>query len=87
MLHEHVIIVRIVHMNVPHAAPADRISVDDIGSAADGIVHMSIRVGFTDDQDIPRNLALAVDQTPELHIDLDQALYFLSVLTLRPPRA
>ncbi len=87
LLHEHVVIVRIVHVNVPHVAPADRISVDDIGSAADGIVHVSVRVGFTDDQDIPRNLALAVDQTPELHIDLDQALYFLSVLTLRPPRA
>lgn len=86
MLHEHVVIVRLVHVNIPHVAPADRISVDDIGSVSDGIVHVTIRVGFTDDQDIPHNLALAVDQTPELHIDLDQALYFLSVLTLRPPR-
>ncbi|RSZ66210.1 potassium transporter Kup [Corynebacterium hylobatis] len=86
MLHDHVVIVRIVHMNIPHVRPADRVSVDDVGSPADGIVHVSIRVGFTDDQDIPRNLALAVDQSPELHIDLNQALYFLSVLTLRPPR-
>jgi KUP system potassium uptake protein len=86
VLHEHVVIVRLVHANVPHVHPTERIQVDDLGSTADGIVHVTVRVGFTDDQDIPHNLALAVDQTPELHIDLDQALYFLSVLTLRPPR-
>ena len=85
--HDHVVIVRLVHANVPHVPPDERIRIDDVGSAADGIVHVTIRVGFTDDQDIPHNLALAVDQSAELHIDLDQALYFLSVLTLRPPRA
>ncbi|MGP6174142.1 potassium transporter Kup [Corynebacterium sp. A21] len=85
MLHEHVVIVRIVHMNVPHVHRADRITVDHIGSASDGIVHVTIRLGFTDKQDIPLNLLLALDHTPELDIDLDHALYFLSVLTLRPP--
>lgn len=86
LLHEHVVIVRLVHVNVPHVRTADRISVDNIGSTSDGIVHVTIRVGFTDKQDIPRNLAVAVDQTTELHIDLEEALYFLSVLALRPPR-
>ncbi|WP_162096722.1 KUP/HAK/KT family potassium transporter [Corynebacterium efficiens] len=82
----HVVIVRIIHENVPHIQPGDRITVDEVGSASDGIVHVGIRVGFTDDQDIPRNLALAVDTTPELTIDLEQASYVLSVLTLRPSR-
>lgn len=86
ILPEHVVIVQIIHENVPHIRPDDRISVDDVGSASDGIVHVGIRVGFTDDQDIPRNLALAVDKTPELRIDLGQASYVLSVLTLRPSR-
>ena len=39
--------------------------------------------GFTDSQDIPRGLALAVGKTPELDIDLDEARYFLSVLTVQ----
>lgn len=86
ILPEHVVIVRIIHENVPHVQPGDRITVDEVGSASDGIAHVGIRVGFTDDQDIPHNLALAVDKTPELTIDLDQASYVLSVLTLRPSR-
>lgn len=87
LLHEHVIIVRVVHVNVPHVRSADRVAVDSIGSVSDGIVAVTIRTGFTDVQDVPRNLALALHRTPELELDLDSALYFLSVLTLRPSRA
>ncbi|WP_080791657.1 potassium transporter Kup [Corynebacterium pacaense] len=84
ILHEHVLIVRLVAMNVPHVRHSERITVDNLGSTTDGIVHVTIRVGFTDDQDIPKNLRLAVCQDGELDVDLDSALYFLSVLTLRP---
>ena len=82
VLHEHVVIVQIINENVPHIHHVDRVSVDDLGHGDDGIVHVCVRVGFNDSQDIPRGLALAIDTTPELELDVDDAYYFLSVLTL-----
>lgn len=87
VLHDRVVIVRLVHAHAPHVDVAERFSVEDIRGGQGDIVHVTVRVGFTDDQNIPRNLALAADLDPRLTIDHDHALYFLSVLTLRPPRA
>ncbi|MGV8909905.1 MAG: potassium transporter Kup, partial [Propionicimonas sp.] len=80
VLHEHVIIVQVINENVPHIRHVDRVSVRDLGYADDGIVHVCVRVGFSDSQDIPKGLALAIGRTPELDVDQDQAHYFLSVL-------
>jgi len=57
-----------------------------MGSTSDGIVHVTVRVGFLDQQDIPRNLALVVGDAPELDFELDTANYFISVLSLLPPQ-
>ena len=83
VVHDRVILVQIVNENVPHIRHVDRVEVDDLGDATDGFVHVKVHVGFTDSQDIPRGLALAVGKTPELDIDLDEARYFLSVLTVQ----
>ena len=83
VLHDQVILVQIVNENVPHIRHVDRVEVDDLGDATDGIVHVNVHVGFTDSQDIPKGLALAIGKTPELDIDLDEARYFLSVLTVQ----
>ena len=82
VLHEHVIIVQITNENVPHIHHVDRVTVRDLGYADDGIVHVTVRVGFTDSQDIPKGLALAIGKTPELDVDPEQAHYFLSLLDL-----
>jgi len=83
VVHDRVILVQIVNENVPHIRHVDRVEVDDLGDATDGFVHVKVHVGFTDSQDIPRGLALAIGKTPELDIDLDEARYFLSVLTVQ----
>ncbi len=83
VVHEHVIIVQIVNENVPHIRHADRVKVDDLGDSADGFVHVKVHVGFVDSQDIPRALALAVGRAPELDVDLEHALYFLSVISVQ----
>ncbi|MGO4601394.1 potassium transporter Kup [Terrabacter sp. 2YAF2] len=83
VVHDRVILVQIVNENVPHIRHVDRVEVDDLGDATDGFVHVKVHVGFTDSQDIPKGLALAVGKTPELDIDLDEARYFLSVLTVQ----
>lgn len=82
VLHEHVVIVQIINENVPHVHHVDRVSVDDLGYVDDGIVHVRVRVGFNDSQDIPRGLALAIGRSPELDLSIDDARYFLSVLTV-----
>lgn len=87
LLPEHVVIVRLVQVGVPHVLRSERIAVNPVGSSTDGIVQVTIRVGFRDRQDIPHDLALAVDKSEELDLDLAEARYFLSVLTLRTRRA
>jgi KUP system potassium uptake protein len=82
VLHEHVVIVQIVNENVPHIRHVDRVVVDDLGYADDGIAHVCVRVGFNDSQDIPKGLALAIGTSPELDMNVDDAYYFLSLLTV-----
>lgn len=85
VLHERVVIVRVVTAGVPHVRPAHRITARHLGSTSDGIVQVTVTVGFLDAQDIPRSLELAVGRGPELDLDLDSAHYFISVLALLPP--
>jgi KUP system potassium uptake protein len=86
VLHEHAVIVRVLAAGVPHVRPGHRIEVRNLGSTSDGLVHVTVQVGFLDRQDIPRNLALVVGDAPELDFDLDAAHYFISVLSLLPPQ-
>ncbi|MGI8880608.1 MAG: KUP/HAK/KT family potassium transporter, partial [Jatrophihabitans sp.] len=86
VLHEHVVIVSIVSENVPHVPRSQRLSVDPLGDADDGIVHLGARFGFQDDQDIPAVLRDALLLTDELEIDTDEALYFLSRITVERGR-
>ena len=80
---QQVAIVSIVNENVPHVRHVDRASVDDLGHGADGIVHISYRVGFNDSQDVPKALLWAQGRSPELDLDPDEARYFLSSLRVR----
>ncbi|GGL87955.1 potassium transporter Kup [Nakamurella endophytica] len=77
-LHEHVVIVSLQPQNVPYYTGEDRITVDDLKYADDGIVHVSVRVGFQDDQDIPAVLREVTGRSSELDFAEDQAYYFLS---------
>ncbi len=77
-----VAIVSIVNENVPHIRHVDRASVNDLGYADDGILHITYRVGFNDSQDVPKALLWAQDKSPEVLLDPDEARYFLSSLRL-----
>jgi KUP system potassium uptake protein len=87
VVHEHVVIVSSLAQNVPHIPEADRITVDDLGYRDDGILHLTVRYGFQDEQDLPAALrqAAADPRYPgrELDLDPDEASYFLSRATLR----
>jgi KUP system potassium uptake protein len=58
VLHERILIVSIETLPVPHVPDANRIQVDDLGYAADGMIYVSARFGYMDTPDIPGALRL-----------------------------
>ena len=83
VLHEHVVIISVQLEGVPHVPPADRIVVENLGDADDGIVHLTARSGFQDHQDIPRLLRDVHGDSADLQIDVDEAYYFLSRINIQ----
>ncbi len=86
-LHENVVILSIETLPVPHVEEAERLVVDDLGYADDGILHVTARFGFQDDIDVPQTLRLAAQDGLEGTIDVDTASYFLSKMTIIPTKA
>jgi KUP system potassium uptake protein len=87
VVHEHVVIITMVHVGVPYVARADRIVTTPLGDPDDGIVQVLYRIGFNDYQDVPRALRQAIDHSPELRFDPDEAMYVLSVFRIEPGRS
>jgi KUP system potassium uptake protein len=89
-MHQNVVIVSVVVDRVPHVREVERVMVDDLGYADDGIVHLTAHHGFQDDVDIPRTLRRAAKRL-EGDIDVSGASYFISrmtiVMTRRPGMA
>ncbi|XVV15706.1 potassium transporter Kup [Actinoplanes sp. CA-131856] len=81
--HEHVIIMSLETQPIPRVAPENRITIDDLGYADDGIVHVIARFGYMETPDVPAALRLLEPGTTEGDLQLDQASYFLSKIELR----
>lgn len=80
VVHERLAIVRTVSEVIPHVAPEDRIRWYPVGEPRDHIIHLDLHYGFQDDQNVPRALEFA--QRQGVPIDPDDAVYFLSRITL-----
>jgi KUP system potassium uptake protein len=80
VVHENVIIVSASATNVPHVPPEERLTIDDLGYDYDGVQHLSVRFGFSDDQDLPEALrqACAAGALERGVVDIEDASYFLS---------
>ena len=59
MLHECVLIVSLTTERVPYVPESERLSIDDLGYADDGITHITGRFGFQDPLNVPALLRLA----------------------------
>ncbi len=75
-------IVSVISENVPHVPRNERLDVDSLPAPHDGIVHLAVRFGFQDDQDVPGALRDAFMLTSELEVDPDTAYYYLSRITI-----
>jgi KUP system potassium uptake protein len=82
VMHEHVVVISAKTANVPHIPWSERLRVDHLGDAADGIVHVAAEFGFQDRSDLPEALTRANADHLEGALELDHAVYFLSRITL-----
>ncbi|WIB11796.1 potassium transporter Kup [Curtobacterium sp. MCPF17_052] len=59
VVHQRVIIVSVLTANVPHVALEEAFRRDELGYDDDGIDHITITFGFSDDQDLPAAMRAA----------------------------
>jgi KUP system potassium uptake protein len=78
VLHERVVIVTVLSENVPRVPRGERLAVDELGFSDDGIVHLSARFGFQDDQNLPELLREAEQRSEELDLGTEPPSFFLS---------
>jgi KUP system potassium uptake protein len=82
VLHELNVVVYVESVGVPYVPDGERTEVDDLAIPDDGISLVTTRFGFQDEPNVPRALRDAeCDGQP---IDLDNATYFLSRITVSP---
>ncbi|MFE5003396.1 potassium transporter Kup [Streptomyces sp. NPDC056696] len=85
--HEQVVILALRTEPVPRVPADQRVVVDDLGYADDGIVHVTARFGYMETPDVPGLLATLDAAQTEGPLQLDQASYFLSKIELRRGKA
>jgi KUP system potassium uptake protein len=83
ILHNHVVILSIQTLPVPHVDQAERLEIDELGFADDGIAHICARFGYMDEPNVPGVLRLAVKAGLECPLEVEEASYFLSTIELR----
>jgi KUP system potassium uptake protein len=67
---------------VPRVPDSERIEVDEMGYATDGIIHLAAHFGYMETPNVPRTLRLLDPTQGEGPIDIDGALYVLSTIEL-----
>ena len=86
VLHTSIVILAVESVNVPHVSGGERVRIDPLGDPADGITHVTARIGFQDRPAVPQALRLARAQGLECDADIAHATYFLSHIEIRPTR-
>jgi KUP system potassium uptake protein len=83
VLHEHVIILSIETLPVPHVQVAGRLEVDDLGYKEDRIYHVTARVGYADTPSVPALLPHIREACADGPLDGEAVSYFLSTIDVR----
>lgn len=84
VVHERVVIVSVHTAGRAHLPGPERLAVDDLGYEDDGISYVSARFGFRDEPNVPEALRLPAAESLEGGIDIANATYFLSRMTIVP---
>jgi KUP system potassium uptake protein len=85
VLHDKVVIVSVDMVSIPLISTRDKFSVQILGQGLFKVIHVTMRCGYRNRQDVPAALSLARKQgLLERNLDLEHASYFLSHITIRP---
>jgi KUP system potassium uptake protein len=87
VLHDHVVILEIKTLPVPHVAEANRLEIDDLGYKDDRIFHVSAHFGYMDNPSVPPLLELIRRTPTEAPLCDDDISYFLSTIEIRRGKA
>ncbi|HEU5129822.1 MAG TPA: KUP/HAK/KT family potassium transporter, partial [Glycomyces sp.] len=82
--HRHVVILAVETEPVPRVPAEERVAVDDLGHAHDGIIHVTARFGYMERPDVPGALGLLDAKHAEGRLRLGEATYFLSTIQVVP---
>ncbi|WP_457143063.1 potassium transporter Kup [Mycobacterium sp. URHB0021] len=82
VLAKQVVIMSLDTEPVPRVPDSERLTVDELGFARDGIVYVAARFGYMERPNVPAVLRLLKPAQTEGRIDVDNARYFLSKLEL-----
>jgi KUP system potassium uptake protein len=82
VLHANVAIMSAELVAIPHVPVSEQVRVSDLGYSDDGIVHVTARYGYQDRPNLPEALRRAREMGLECELDLDNASYFISRVTL-----
>ena len=83
-LHESIVIISIETTRSPHVSDADHLIVDHLGYEDDGISHLTAKVGFQEAIKVPHLFAIACTRGLEGDAREEDAVYYLSQVSLRP---
>ena len=87
-LHQKVVIVSVDTVSIPHVASSDRFTVQQLGPGRFRVFHVTIRIGYHDNINVPEALQLCRKQGRlERNLDLEHASYFVSRITITPTGA
>jgi KUP system potassium uptake protein len=82
VLHEHVLILSIETQPVPHVPASERLLVDDLGHRGDRITHVTARLSYMDEPNVPALLPLIRNAEIESPLGDEDISYFLSTIEL-----
>ena len=82
ILHEHVLILSIEMTTTPHVPDTERLELDDLGYKDDQITHVTARLGYMDQLNVPSLVPLIREADAESPRDDDNLSYFLSRIEL-----
>src|SRR5262249_30679198 len=80
VLHDHVLILTIKTLNVPHVPAINRLEIDDLGYKDDRIYHVTASFGYMDVPSVPGLLPLIRAAGEEGQLEEGKVSYFLSTI-------
>jgi len=83
-LHESIVIISIETTRTPYVSDEEHLVVDNLGYEDDGISHLTAKVGFQEAIKVPHIFSLACTRGLEGNAREEDAVYYLSQVTIRP---